>query len=166
MPETTDEDAISSPVASVDSCDRAVPGRDRRDVGAAADLRAGRLRRCRKRIGQRARPAHGEHRLAGRSAVVAGRIAEEDRGRARRPRPDRAVLDPAPGDRRLDRIGLERLGDEVRDRHRQDPQDRMGIALAEAAERPTQLQARERITQAGRLDVGRGLAGDLAEKAP
>ena len=40
----------------------------------------------------------------------------------------------------------------------------MGVALAEAPERPTELQPGERVPETGRLDVGRRLAGDLAEE--
>ena len=72
--------------------------------------------------------------------------------------------DAAPRDRRPECVGLEGLGDEVRDRHRQDSQDRVGVALAETAERAAQPQPGERVAEARRLDVGRCLGGELGEE--
>ena len=98
-------------------------------------------------VGERARAAAREDRLAGRAAVVAGRIGEQHGGRARRPRPHRGVLDAAPRDRRLERVGLERFGHEVGDRHRQDAGDRPAVVAAEAAERPPELEPGERVAE-------------------
>ena len=90
---------------------------------------------------------------------------EQDGGRPGRPRPHRRVLDAAPGDGRLERVRLERLGDEVRDRHRQDAGDRPAVVLAEATERPPEAEPGQRVAETGRLDVRRRLPGDVAEEA-
>ncbi len=138
---------------------------DRADLGVGSDLDAGfargRLEGCR----QCARATAGEDRLTGRSPIVARRVGEQHGGRARRPRPHRGVLDAAPGDRRLERIGLERLGHEIGDRHRQDAGDRPAVIAPEATERPPELEPGESVAQTGQFDVGRRPAGDLAEEA-
>ncbi len=137
---------------------------DVRHVGAGPDLDAGRGGGCRQRRGQGAWAAADEDRLAGRAAVVAGGVDEQHRGRSRRPRSHRGVLDAAPRERRLQCVGLERFGDEIRDRHRQDARDRPAVVLAEAAERPPEPEAGQGVTETGRFDVRRCLPGDLAEE--
>jgi hypothetical protein len=134
-------------------------------IRVTADLRAECAGRRRQRLRNSAGTADREDRLPCGSAIIRGRVAEKDRGGPRGPRPDGAVLNAAPGNRGLDRVGFERLGHEVRDCHGQDAQDRVGIALAEASERPPELQPGERVAETGRMDVRGRLACDLAEKA-
>ena len=138
---------------------------DGADLGVGPDLdtgfAGGRLEGRR----QRARAAAGEDRLTGRSPIVARRVGQQHGRRSRRPRPHRRVLDAAPGDRRLERIGLERFGHEIGDRHRQDAGDRPAVVAPEATERPPELEPGESIAQTGRFDVRRRPAGDLAKEA-
>ena len=143
----------------------AVTRGDRADLGVGPDLDAGFARGRLEGRRQGARATAGEDRLAGRSPVVARRVREQHGGRARRPRPHRGVLDTTPGDRRLERIGLERFGHEIGDRHRQDAGDRPAVVAPEATERPPELEPGEGVAQTGRFDVGRRPAGDLAEEA-
>ena len=135
------------------------------DLGAGPDLDTGRGRGRRQGIRQRTRPAADEDRLAGRAAVIAGRVDQQDRRRARRPRAHRRVLHAAPGDGRPERIGLERFGHEVRDGHGQDTGDGPAVMLAQPTERPPEPEPGEGVAETGRLDVRRRLPGDVAEEA-
>ena len=98
-----------------------------------------------------ARPADREHGLARRAAVVAGRVERAaspsipaDHG------PSEQYWTPRQAIAAWTRVGLERLRDEVGDRHRQDAQDRVGVVLAEAAERPAELQPGQGVAEARR----------------
>ncbi len=135
------------------------------DLGTGPDLDTGLARGRFERGHERAWAASREDRLTGRSAVVAGGIGEQDRGRSRGPRPHRGVLDATPGDRRLDRVALEGLGHEVRDGHRQDAGDRPAVVAPEAAERPPETKPGQRVAETRRVDVGWRPAGELAEEA-
>ncbi len=113
---------------------------------------------------QRARSATGKDRLPGRSPIVAGQFREQHRRRPGRPRSHRGVLDAAPGDRRTNRVRLERFGHEVCDGHGEDAGDRPPVVTAQASERSAKLEPGERIRQAGRFDIGRRPPGELAEE--
>ena len=165
MPATTARAVSSSPPATTTPVAR--PSRDVMSVTSAfgpdldAGFPGGRLEGRRQRPG----PAAREDRLAGGAPVVAGRIGQQDRRRARGPRPHRGVLDSAPGDGGLERVGLERFGHEVGDRHRQHAGDRPAVVAPEATERPPELEPGEGVAETGRFDVGRCPPGDLAEEA-
>src|SRR6185503_11282955 len=148
-----------------DAGDAVVARRDRGDARATADLGTRRPSRRSERLGQRPRPADREDRLPRRSAVVAGRVAEEDGRGARGPRAEERVADAPPGDRRANGIGLERLGDEVGNRHRQDPQARVGVVLAKPPERSPELQSGQGVAQIWGLDVGWRPCRELRQEA-
>ena len=126
------------------------------DLGPRADLGAEPTGRVRERLGERARAAAGDRRLPGRPAVVAGRIREQHRRRAGRPRPHRRVLDGPGRDRPPHRVALERLGDVVGDRHRQRARRLPARLLAEPAERVPELHAVQRVGERRVLHVRRG----------
>ena len=165
IPATTTAPSISSPPASDDAGRAAVARGDRDDLGVGADLDAGRARRGLEGRAERARAAPREDRLAGRAAVVAGRIGQQDGGRAGRPRPDRGVLDAAPGDRRLERVGLER----TRPRSRRRPSAGPAV-IVRPSRWPRPRNVRPSCSPAsasprpGRLDVGRRPRRELAEE--
>ena len=142
----------------------AIGRRDRHDPCPGADLRPGRLRGGRQRVGDGRRPALREHRLARGAAVVAGGVGEQHGGRPGRPRPHRRVPDAAPGERRPHGLGAERLADVVRDRHREDAQDRVAVGLAQAAERAPEPEADQRVAEARRVDLGRRLVPEVREE--
>ena len=137
---------------------------DGHHLGVGPDLHAGRLGRLGERRGDRAGPAPSEDRLARGSPVVAGRVTEQDRGRAGGPRAHRRVLHAAPGDGRLQGVGLERLRHEVGDGHRQDPGQGPRIGPAEATERPPEREPGERIADARCRDVRWRPTGEIAEE--
>ena len=140
----------------------AVADGDRDDLGARADLRAGRRAAAGERLGEGARAAAREDRLTGGAAVVAGRVGQEHRGGARGPRPHRGVAGRHARRRRRQRVRLERLGHEVRDRHREDAEDRLRASF-----RPSPRNARpsgsprSASPKPGRLDVGRRRVAEL-----
>ena len=118
------------------------------------------------RLGERRRAAPGEHRLARGPAVVAGR------SRRAAPRSCPPTTGPSPcSGRRARRASrappsrLERLRDEVGDRHREHAQDRASVVLAQPAERAAEPQAQERIAEARRPDLGRRLVAEVGEEA-
>ena len=86
---------------------------------------------------------------------------EQHGRRPRRPRPHRRVPDAAPRGHGADRLRGEPLAHEVRDRHREHAQDRPPVLATQAAERPAQPQADERIAEARRLDVRRRLVAEV-----
>ena len=166
MPATTARALSSSPPARTTPVAR--PSREvmRGDLGAGPDLDAGLASRPpRARSASAPGPPRAKTVWPGGAAVVAGRVGQQHGRRPGRPRPHRRVLDAAPGDRGLERVRLERLGHEVRDRHRQDPGDRPAVVPAEAAERPAEPEAGEGVAEPGRFDVGRRLGREVAEEA-
>ena len=124
----------------------AVGGRDRRDLGLGPDLASGGANglRQRRRTGRRVRRGR---RRSGRPLRRRCRRESVRKTAARpgRPRTHRGVVDAPGREDATERVGVERLGDEVGDGHRQDPQDRPGVALAEAAEPSPEAQAGQRV---------------------
>ncbi len=58
----------------------------------------------------------------------------------------------------------ERLGDVVGDRHREHPQDRATVGLAQAAERAPEPQPQQRVAEPGCPDLGRRLVAEVCEE--
>ena len=117
---TTARAAISEPSASMTPVARCRSRPDLDDLGAGADLDAEDPRAALASASASAPGAAArERRLPRRPAVVAGRVREQHRRRARRPRAHRRVLDASSRERPPHRVALERLRDEVGDRHRQ-----------------------------------------------
>ena len=93
----------------------AVSRRRSRDLGAGSDLDAGLPRGCGQRVGERARSAAANQPLADRMAF-AGAEQQQQRGAARRPRPEKRAEHAAGGDRRAQRLALEPFARQIRDR--------------------------------------------------
>jgi hypothetical protein len=147
MPLTTATASISSPLARMTPVAR--PSRERMALTSAP-----------------VRISAPAARAADARASLARRVAEQDGGGARRPRPHRRVLHAAPRQCRLQRVGLERLGNEIGYGHRQDTQDRVCVVATQPAKAPPERQAEQRVAHAGRFDVGRRLRREVAQEAP
>ena len=113
----------------------AVANEHARDRRARADLRARLPRGRRHGARQRAGPAFHRDAAAARSGIHGG-IRKQDTRRPRRPRPLRGAEDAARRDRGLEEVGLEPLGDEIRDRHRSPAQESIPVGPPERAEPP------------------------------
>ena len=153
-PETTARAGISSPPARTTPVARRRPGGT---LATSAPVRISRRTRGPRlpapRPGRRAAPR--ERRLPGRAAVVAGRVAEQHGGGARRPRAHGRELDAAPGDRAADLVRLEDLADQVGDGHRQHPKGLPAGLRPQLPERPAEAEPGHGVGHRRRLDVGR-----------
>ncbi len=157
--------AISSPVGERDARGAAVPLGDRGDLRPGPDLAAEAADGAGQGVGQGAGAPARERRLPGRPAVVAGGVEQEYRRRPRRPGSDRRVLHPAGGEHAAERVGLERLTDQVGHRHRQRAERLAARLRAHPLERAPQLQAHHHVGDRRRLDVRRGADGEVREEA-
>ena len=79
--------------------------------------------------------------------------------------PIAVFCDPARREDPAQRVGLERLGHEVGDRHRQDPQDRRPSCRPRPRNERAELQAGQRVAERRRLDVRRRGRGQLGQEA-
>ena len=149
--------AISSPSARTTPLTAPPAERDRDDLGAGRAARPRRPGRRRRAPSVTAPgPALGEDGLARGPAVVAGRVGQQDGGRAGRPGPHGGEQDAARGQRGPHGLVREALPDEVGDRHRERPQQVAAVVAPEAAvarARAGAPPARRRAD--GALDVGR-----------
>ena len=86
-------------------------------------------------------PGRPDRDAAAAGTRIGGGVQQQHRAAARRPRTLRRAEDAARGDRRLQQVGLEPLGDEVGDRHRPPAQQPEAVLLAERAEAPCRSSA-------------------------
>ena len=125
---------------------------DPRDGRLGPDLGAERLRGPGDRHRDAAGPALGDAPRAERPVDLAHVVMEQD---VRRPGRADALIrpdDPGRGHRRLERVGLEPLVEEVRRAHRHELDEDRLLALRQAAEGPRQADERQ---QRPRVEVGR-----------
>ena len=144
-PEATIGARISSPSASVTPIAR--PSRTSIEAtgGAGADLGARRLGRARDRLADRAHAADHLAPSARDSVDLAERVVEQVVGGARRARPGPDADHAGRGDRALEPVVLEPVVEQVGDRHREDADQVVDVAAAEAGRPRALAKQREQV---------------------